>query len=142
MAEPNATEPTRGIQRTLAEWASALEKADLASVVSLVTSDAVFWSHGARPLVGREALAAAFRPFLEKYTLSQRFEVHEQCLGADWCLLCGLETNVLKPRDGGEGTEVRQRAFSLLRLEPDGRWRFARGMTNQGPDEGRDGREA
>jgi uncharacterized protein (TIGR02246 family) len=137
MSEPNPTDTTRGVDRTLAEWASALAAGDLTTLVGLVTEDAEFWSHGAAPLVGRDAVKAAFRPFLEKYKLTQGFEIRERCLGTDWCLLCGVETNVLEAHEGGERREIRQRAFSLLRREADGRWRFARGMTNQGPDESR-----
>ena len=123
------------IDVTLRQWASALAEGDLPLLASLVTEDAEFWTHGAASLVGRDALVEAFRPFLEEHTLRQSFEVQERCLGHDWALLRGVETNVLEPRNGGEERVVRQRAFSMLRREGDGRWRFARGMTNQGPDE-------
>src|SRR5215813_12218207 len=123
------------IDRTLAEWAAALAKGDLALVCSLVTEDAEFWTHGAAPLVGRRAVESALRPLLEAYRFSQRFDEQERCLGPDWCLLRGVEHNTLEPRKGGPPREVKQRAFSMLRRERDGRWRFARGMTNQGPAE-------
>lgn len=123
------------IDKTLKQWASALAEGDLRLLASLVTEDAVFWTHGAAPLVGRDALVEAFKLFLEGHSLTQSFEVQERCLGNDWVLLRGVETNVLEPRDGGETTVVKQRAFSMLQREGDGRWRFARGMTNQGPDE-------
>ena len=123
------------IDKTLAQWASALAEGDLHLLASLVTEDAEFWTHGAAPLVGRDALVEAFKPFLEGHTLRQSFEVQERCVGDDWALLRGVETNILEPRDGGERSVVTQRAFSMLRRESDGRWRFARGMTNQGPDD-------
>jgi ketosteroid isomerase-like protein len=40
-----------------------------------------------------------------------------------------MEHNRVTPR-GGEPVEISQRAFMVLRREPDGRWRYARGMTN------------
>lgn len=123
------------IDRTLAEWASAVAEGDLGTIAALVSEDARFWTHGARPLVGRQAVVEAFKPFFEQYKLSQRFEVHERWVGPDWAFLRGLEINTLEPRNGGPRREIRQRAFSLLRRHPDGRWRFARGMTNQGPEE-------
>ena len=59
----------------------------------------------------------------------------ERQVQGNWALLRGLEINTLTPKKGGEASEYRQRAFSVLRRSQDGRWRFARGMTNQGPIE-------
>ncbi len=132
MDERAAAEANAGIDRTLAEWAAALGEGDVALISSLVTEDAEFWTHGAAPLVGRAAVERALRPLLESYRFSQRFDEKERCLGPDWSLLRGVESNTLEPRDGGPRREVKQRAFSLLRRESDGRWRFARGITNQG----------
>lgn len=124
----------REIDETLAAWAAALKDGDLEAVASLVTRDAEFWSHGEPPLVGRRALVEAFEPFVEAYVLDQRWDEEERWVGAEWAFIRGTEVNTLTPRDGGDPTVVRQRAFSLLRRGEDGRWRFARGMTNPGPE--------
>jgi uncharacterized protein (TIGR02246 family) len=139
MDEQATADANAGIDRALSRWASALAGADVGLISDLVTEDAEFWTHGAEPLRGRSAVVNAFKPLLDTYELSQRFEEQERCLGPGWSLLRGVEVNTLRPRKGGPKTEVRQRAFSLLRRGNDGRWRFARGMTNQGPlekDEG------
>ncbi len=135
MDEQAAAEASAGIDLTLAEWAAAIARGDLALVASLVTEDAEFWTQGAAPLIGRRAVESAFKPLLETYRFSQRFDEQERCLGLDWALVRGVEFNRLEPRSGGPPREVQQRAFSLLRRESDGRWRFARGITNQGPPE-------
>ena len=132
MDEQAGAETSAGVHRALAEWARAFAAGDLALISDLVTEDAEFWTQGAAPLVGRGAVASALKPLLETYRMSQRFDVQERYLGPDWCLLCGVEFNTLEPRNGGPRREVKQRAFSLLRRESDGRWRFARGITNQG----------
>jgi uncharacterized protein (TIGR02246 family) len=133
MNEQAATEASAGIDRTLSEWAFADAEGDLALISSLVNEDAEFWTHGAAPLLGRSAVVSALKALLEAHKFSQRFAEQERCLGERWCLLRGVEHNTVEPRSGGPRREVRQRAFSLLRRESDGRWRFARGMTNQGP---------
>ena len=135
MDEQAATAANSEIDRTLAEWAAAIAKGDVALICSLVTEDAEFWTHGTAPLVGRYAVESALKPLLEAYRFSQRFDEQERCLGPDWSLLRGVEYNTLEPRKGGPRREVKQRAFSVLRRESDGRWRFARGITNQGPAE-------
>jgi uncharacterized protein (TIGR02246 family) len=133
MDEQATAEANAGIDRTLADWAAAVAEGDLALISSLVTQDAEFWTHGTAPLVGRGAVESAFKPLLEAYKFSQRFDEQERSIGPGWCLLRGVEFNTLEPRNGGPQREVKQRAFSILRRESDGRWRFARGITNQGP---------
>jgi uncharacterized protein (TIGR02246 family) len=121
------------IQALLGAWADALRRSDAPAVASLVTDDAEFWSQGAAPLSGREAVEATMAAFLERFALDQQFEVQELVVSGDLAFVRGLERNRLVPRDGSESREVLQRAFSVLRRESDGVWRFARGMTNQPP---------
>ncbi len=94
--------PLEGIYALLDAWRTALREGDIASVTTLVTEDAVFWSHGAAPLIGRAALGDAFRPFFTSYQLLQEFECHELVLGGDIAFMRGLERNRLVPHDGGE----------------------------------------
>lgn len=129
-------EPARrseGIDRTVREWARAFAAGDVGALAALVTEDAEFWTQGAPPLVGRSALEAAFKAFFARFVAVQEFTELERSVAGEWAFLRGEEKNLLRPRDGGDPVEHRQRAFSVLRLGADGRWRFARGMTNQGP---------
>jgi uncharacterized protein (TIGR02246 family) len=125
----------RGIDLTFREWAEAFSGADSEGLVSLVTADAEFWTQEAPPLVGRTALRKAFDDFFAQFSAEQRFIEVERQVQGQWAFIRGLEINKLTSAAGGEVSEVRQRAFSVLRREDDGRWRFARGMTNQGPIE-------
>jgi uncharacterized protein (TIGR02246 family) len=136
MAEPGHSQTDReAIEETLSEWAAAIREADIEALSSLVTDDAEFWTHGAAPLVGREALVVAFKPFFAAYQLQQEFDCQELVLAGDLAFMRGMEINHLTPRDGGESVVQRQRAFSVLRREANGKWRFARGMTNLPPDD-------
>ena len=62
--------------------------------------------------------------------MDQTFEEIERVISRDIAFVRGMEINVLTPRTGGLATELRQRALTILRLDADGAWRFARGMTN------------
>lgn len=123
------------IEGTLSQWAAAILAADGEGLGSLVTEDAEFWSHGAAPLVGREALESAFQPFFASYELQQDFECQELIVAAEWAFMRGIEVNRMVPREGGDATVLRQRAFSVLKRRSDGVWLFARGMTNLPPEE-------
>lgn len=121
------------IDRTLAEWAAGFERGDSTALIVLVSEGAEFWTHGAPPIIGREQLEGAFEAFFVEFSAVQRFVELDRTVAGDVAFLRGEEVNTLTPRSGGEAFEYRQRAFSVLRREGDGRWRFWRGMTNQGP---------
>ena len=135
MHQPEGSKTDRdAIEELMAHWAVAVEEADLEALGSLVTEDAEFWTHGAAPLVGRRALIAAFEPFLGEFELHQRFDCKELIVAGRWAFMRGTEVNHLSPRNGGDVVVRRQRAFSVLRRETNGKWLFARGMTNLPPD--------
>jgi uncharacterized protein (TIGR02246 family) len=116
------------------QWRQAVLNGDTEAVANLVTADAVFWTHGAESLVGRQALADAFAPFFEQFTFIQDYTCHELIVRGDRAFVRGLERNKRIPHDGGEAVIVQQRAFSVLHRSADGQWRFARGMTNKSPE--------
>jgi ketosteroid isomerase-like protein len=70
-----------------------------------------------------------FEAFFAGFTNEQSFETLERIVVDGWAFVRGIELNRVTPR-GGETVEILQRAFMVLRREEDGRWRFARGMTN------------
>jgi uncharacterized protein (TIGR02246 family) len=121
------------IDRTVRQWAHGFANGDAALLASLVTEDAEFWSHGVQPLVGRPAVKAAFDVFFERFAIVQDFFEIERRVNGDWCFVRGEERNVLTPKAGGPSVQHRQGVFSILHRDADGRWRFARGMTNQAP---------
>ncbi len=122
------------IEKVMADWKKAVQQVDFDTLGSLVTADAEFWTHGAKPLVGREALVAAFEPFLAEYEMNQQFACQELIITGDWAFIRGLEVNELKDRVSGEIRISKQRAFSVLQQDGQGQWRFARGMTNRPPN--------
>jgi ketosteroid isomerase-like protein len=67
---------------------------------------------------------------LAKYSVTQSFEPTETVVSGDWAFQRGIERIRAVPRDGGTPQENVQRALVILRRGDDGRWRYARGMTN------------
>lgn len=124
------------IEQLFHDWAEAGRRGDAHAMAQMVTDDAEFWAHGAAPLKGREAVIARMTGFFESYEIDQGFEREEIVISGDLAFVRGLEVNRVTPRDGTPALEIRQRAFSILFREPDGTWKFARGMTNKPPEEG------
>src|SRR3954454_16475171 len=117
------------IESLFKAWMAAVAAGDVEGVVDLIAEDCEFWSNGAPPMRGRETVRAVLRDFYRRYNHRQEVERHELVVAGDLALVRGIEHNVLSPVDGGADIHHRQRAFTVLRRQPDGRWRFARGMT-------------
>ena len=118
------------------DWAAAGRRGDAAALATLVTEDFELWTQGAAAVRGREAVHATLAAFFERFELDQGFEREELLLDGGLAVVRGVEVNRVTPRHGLPSRaplEIRQRAFSVLRREADGAWRFARGMTNQSP---------
>jgi uncharacterized protein (TIGR02246 family) len=122
------------IERLFQEWAEAGKRGDAEAMAEMVTEDAEFWSQGVAPLLGRESVRTRMAPFFETYEIDQGFERQEMVVSGDLAFVRGMEVNRVTPRDGAPPLEIRQRAFSVLFRGTDGRWRFARGMTNKPPE--------
>lgn len=118
------------IDALFAEWKSAMARGDAERLLTLIAEDAEFWTQGASPVKGRDAVRTLFAAFFDTVSMRQDFEELERVVAGDIAFIRGNETNTLTPRTGGGPVEVHQRAFMLLR-RIDGQWCFARGMTNR-----------
>lgn len=128
------TTAKKAIEQLFHDWAEAGRRRDAHALAQMVTEDAEFWSQGAAPLQGREAVVDRMTTFFESYEIDQGFERQELVVSGDLAFVRGMERNRVVPRDGGAELEVCQRAFSILFRGPDGLWRFARGMTHKPPE--------
>ena len=124
-------EDQSGIDRTFAEWMDAGRRGDADTMASLVTEDSEFWSHGRPAMRGREVVRQSFLAAMADYDVEQRWESVERIVAGDWAIDRGIEHNTVVKKSDGTRVQVTQRGFTVLHRESDGRWRFARGMTNR-----------
>ncbi|HEY7112509.1 MAG TPA: nuclear transport factor 2 family protein [Thermoanaerobaculia bacterium] len=119
------------VRRAVAAFLDAVNRGDFDAVVDMVTEDAVFWTANAPELSGKAALRAAYAG-LGAYRMHQDFQIEELQVCGEWAFVRGYENFTLDPKDGkSDGFEIkRRRAISILRRQPDGIWKTARGMTN------------
>jgi uncharacterized protein (TIGR02246 family) len=123
------------IKELLKKWSLAIERSHASAVGDLFTEDSEFWAHGADPLFGRQAVVNAMTTFFSRYRFRQEFRCQEIIVRGDTAIIRGLERNRLTPLPSGDPITNEQRAFSVAVRGPDGKWRFARGMTNAPPKE-------
>ena len=114
-------------------WMAAVASGDSEALRDLLTEDYEVWANAAPPIVGIDGAIAAMRGALARFRVEQRFDAIETIVAGDWAFERGTESMRVTPLAGGESHDASQRALLVLRRGADGRWRFARGMTNQLP---------
>jgi uncharacterized protein (TIGR02246 family) len=119
------------VRAALKAFADAVSREDYAAVLDMITDDAVFWTANYPEMKGKAALKAAYEG-LAAYRVHQEFEIEELQVCGEWAFVRGYENFTLDPKDGkGQRLEIKhRRAISILRRQPDGAWKTARGMTN------------
>jgi uncharacterized protein (TIGR02246 family) len=117
------TEDEKAIREVVATWMAASKSGDIATVLSLMTDDAVFMVPGREPF-GREAFASAAKA-VGGMQLEGTSEILElQVLGSWAFLRSHIDMRVTPPT--GEPIHRTGNTLTLLRKEADGRWRLAR----------------
>jgi len=111
-------------------WIAAVAGRDVAALNDLLEEDYEVWAHGAPALRGPAAAAGAMGAALERYSIQQTFEPLETVIAGAWAFERGIERMRLTPRNGGPTQDFVQRALLIIHRGADGRWRYARGMTN------------
>ena len=114
-----------------AAWTNAVATRNPDALKDLLTDDYEVWPQGAPPMIGPAAAVAAMRGAVDRFDIVQSFEPIETVISGDWAFERGIERMVLTPRNGGEKRTMEQRTFLIEKKGADGKWRFARGMTNQ-----------
>lgn len=122
-----------GIDALYAAWDDAFRRGDTEALLALLTDDYSLWAPGAGEM-GVESLRPRLAAALAAYDVEPVFERVERIVSGDLAVERGWDVQTIRPRAGGPSRVQRQRVFVVLRRGADGRWRFARGISQPGPD--------
>jgi len=117
------TDDERAIRAVVDRWFAATRAGDLAAVLELMTDDVVFMQPAHAPF-GKEAFAAAFQGMANVMFDGTSDIVELRVLGSWAYLRNHIELTVTPP--SGEAMRRSGYTLTILRKEPDGRWRLAR----------------
>lgn len=120
------------IDQLYAAWGEAFQRKNTEAILDLLTPDYLLWPAGA-PAMNRESLRPRLVATFNAYDIMPSFEREERLMSGDFAFERGWDVQEIRPRSGGETTTHRQRVFLVLRRGADGKWRFARGMSQPGP---------
>ncbi len=118
------TEDERAIRELVATWFAASKVGDLATVLSLMTDDAIFMVPGREPF-GKEGFAAASEG-IKNVRIEGNSDIQEIRVLGDWAYLRNYIEMTVSPPDAGKPVRRSGYTVTILRKEGDGRWRLAR----------------
>jgi ketosteroid isomerase-like protein len=120
------------IDQLYKRWVQAFQLKSPEAILDLLTPDYVLWPAGA-PAMNRDSVGLRLVATLSAYDVTPSFEREERLVSGDFAFERGWDVQEVRPRSGGETKTHRQRVFLVLHRGADGRWRFARGMSQPGP---------
>ena len=117
------TDDERAIRELVATWMRASERGDVDTVLSLMADDVIFMVPG-REAFGKDVFRAASEA-MKNTRLTGSSDVREVNVLGDWVYIQNyIEITITSP----EGDAMRRKgyALSILRKQPDGKWRLWR----------------
>jgi uncharacterized protein (TIGR02246 family) len=113
----------RAIGELIATWMAATKAGDHDTVLGLMTDDVVFMLPGREPF-GKAAFAAASKS-MQGLAIDGTSDIVELQVLGDWACLRNRLTVTITAPSGSPKTRSGY-TLTILRKEPDGRWRLAR----------------
>ena len=121
-----------GIDALYVDCRDAFAREDINAILELLTPDYVLWAPGT-PSTTRASLAPRLATAFSTHYLVPSFEREEQLVSGNLAFEQGWDIQEIRPHAGGDARIHRQRVFLLLKRGSDGKWRFARGMSQAEP---------
>jgi uncharacterized protein (TIGR02246 family) len=117
------TDDEKAIRQVVEDWTAASKRGDTATVLGLMTDDAIFMVPGQEPF-GKDVFAAASKG-MDGMKMDGKSEIVELKVLGDWAFIRNhIDIAVTPPG----GATVRRAGYTLTLLQKgaDGRWRLAR----------------
>jgi len=127
-----ADETDSEIDQLYEAWNQAFARKNTETILDLLTPDYVLWPAGA-PAMNRDTLAPKLTAAFGACDITSSFEREERLVSGDFAFERGWDIQQVRSRTGSDVKIQRQRVFLVLRRGADGKWRFARGMSQPGP---------
>jgi uncharacterized protein (TIGR02246 family) len=131
----------QAIRKLTEDWLAAIRAKDIPGLAGMVTDDAVFLPSGLPPIRGKQAVETMYRSFFPQFSsVEQTVSIEELEVVGDWAYAWGTEKFTLVPQAGGPPIEMQGKGMSILKRQPNGSWKFARGINNSLPKPAAPGR--
>ena len=113
------------IREVHSSWIDAVNAGDLPRLLTLMTDDIVFLNPGKEPL-GRREFPNGFLIVYQRSWIHCVSEIEEVAVFSEVAYTRCRDSLSVKPRSGGEATELAGHRITIYRKQADGRWLLAR----------------
>ena len=134
MASDKEAADRAAIQQLIKNWKEAVLAKDVRRVQEMVTEDSVFLVTGAPPTKGKEQVGAMMTRAFARMEMRQDFDLEEILITGDYAIGWGIESAEVTPATGGPTSKFRGYSMTILQRQPDGSWKFARGLNSMKPE--------
>jgi uncharacterized protein (TIGR02246 family) len=122
------------IQQLTERWIAAVKAKDIDRLLGLVTEDVIFLPPSGPPIKGKKAVGDLYQILFAQFDVEQSARTEEIEVRGDWAFAWGVEQFALSARGGGQPIHMSGKGLTILRRQPDGSWKFARGINNTSPE--------
>lgn len=105
---------------------SAVNRGDLAELMSVYTEDVISMPEGQDPLIGKAAVQQMWKNVLENYAVHVTVTTEEVQYCNDLAFERGTFEMTLNPKAGGQAINNTGKYLDILRNLPDGKWKYFR----------------
>lgn len=116
----------QAIRDVVALWLSATAAGDVDTVLNLMAEDVVFLVAGHAPMRGRATFETGLKGLLSHHKIESTCAIQEVQVSGDWAYCWNFLTVQVTPLTGGATLVRKGNVLSILRKQPDGRWRVTR----------------
>ena len=114
------------IRDLIENWLRASQEKDLSKILPLMAEDVVFLTPGKPPMRGRDAFAASFAEWKDKFRLETSSEIQEIRTFGEWAYSWTRLSVKMTPSDGGAANERSGNTLTVLRKNSVGAWQIFR----------------
>jgi uncharacterized protein (TIGR02246 family) len=114
------------IRDLIATWLRVSAEADISRILPLMAEDVVFLIPGQPPMRGRDAFAASFAGWKDKFRLETNCQIQEIQVNGDWAYCWTKLSVTMTPIDGGAANRRSGYTLTVLRKNADGAWQIFR----------------
>jgi uncharacterized protein (TIGR02246 family) len=114
------------IRDLIATWLRVSAEADISQILPLMAEDVVFLIPGQPPMRGRDAFAASFAGWKDKFRLETNCQIQEIQVNGDWAYCWTKLSVTMTPIDGGAANRRSGYTLTVLHKNADGAWQIFR----------------
>lgn len=129
-ATPTESAETTIIRERVDQSVTALNTADVETLLALHTDDAVILKPHQRPEVGKQVMRSSLEALFRQFEVEESREISEVQVAGEWAFVWGTYRSTLTPRSGGAPSEETGKYIEVLRKPAAGGWKFARTIWN------------